>query len=74
MPGQNLNLAPARRDMRFLTGFETLLLCSVIGPIVGVCLIQDDSKHLSVLWKTSRKEKCDIIAVHLEIFWLRLFF
>ena len=59
---------------RFSTGFETLLLCSVIGLIVGVCSIQDDSKHLSVLWKTSRKEKCDINAVHLERFQLRLFF
>ena len=25
---------------RSLTGFETLLLCSVIRPIVGVCSIQ----------------------------------
>ena len=75
MPGQNPNLAPARGDILwlrvykskqvgFLTGFETLLLCSVIGLIVGVCSIQWE-KPLQKLayqwtsWDEQKKEKAD---------------
>ena len=48
----------------FLTGFETLLLCSVIGPIVGVCSIQWEKplQNLVCQWpswgQTEERESC----------------
>ena len=39
---------------RFLTGFETLLLCSVIRPIVGVCSIQWEKRFIeNILMKSN---------------------
>ena len=63
MLGQDLNLAPARGDILWwrgckskqvgqVTGFKTLLLCSVIVPIVGV-------DYQLPFWDELKKEKAE---------------
>ena len=75
MPRQNPILVLARGDILwcrkckskqvgFFTGFNTLLLCSVIGLIVGVCSIQWEKplRNLAYQWPSwdeLKKEKAD---------------
>ena len=51
----------------FLTGFETLLLYSVIGPIVGVYSIQWEKPLQNLAyqwpWDELRKERAESVKV-----------